>query len=78
MVMGGITKHYDKLDACINAINAGIDILIFRDSSQQNIELLDDLVNAVKEQTKSDKIDVLIHSPGGQPDATEYNKLKFN
>jgi hypothetical protein len=30
-----------------------------------------DLVNAVKTQTKSDKIDVLIHSPGGQPDATE-------
>lgn len=30
-----------------------------------------DLVNAVKTQVTSDKIDVLIHSPGGQPDATE-------
>jgi len=48
MVMGGITKYYDQLEACIKAINAGIDILIFRDSSEQNIELIDKLHEAVQ------------------------------
>ncbi|EKE03150.1 MAG: hypothetical protein ACD_20C00241G0001 [uncultured bacterium] len=49
MVMGGITKHYDKLTACIKAINAGIDLLIFRDSTNTNLALLDQLTEAVKD-----------------------------
>ncbi|OGI03640.1 MAG: hypothetical protein A2104_06940 [Candidatus Melainabacteria bacterium GWF2_32_7] len=45
MAMGGITRHYEELTACIKAINAGIDLLIFRDS--MNIQLLDKLADAV-------------------------------
>ena len=48
MVMGGIANHYDRLSACIQAINAGIDILIFRDSTDENMALIDKLVIATK------------------------------
>ncbi|MDD3014222.1 MAG: glycoside hydrolase family 3 protein [Candidatus Gastranaerophilales bacterium] len=46
MDMGGITKHYDHIEACIMAINAGVDLFIFRDSSDENLELIDKLVMA--------------------------------
>lgn len=49
MVMGGISKHYNYLDACIKGINAGIDIFIFRTSSDEIIKLIDNLENAVKQ-----------------------------
>ena len=48
MVMGGITKHYDRLDACIKAINAGIDILIFRESDDLTVKLIDQLAISAK------------------------------
>lgn len=48
MVMGGIVNHFNHLDACIRAINAGIDILIFRDSIDKNLELIDKLAEAVE------------------------------
>jgi beta-N-acetylhexosaminidase len=47
MVMGGITEHYSKLDACIKAINAGVDILIYRNSNEDTIQLIDQLEKAV-------------------------------
>ena len=48
MVMGGISKHYSYLDACIKGINAGIDLFIFRNSNDEIIKLIDELVNAVE------------------------------
>jgi len=45
MVMGGITEHYDHFEACKMAINAGIDIFIFRDSSDTNMKLIDKLAD---------------------------------
>ena len=48
MVMGGITNHYSRLEACIKGINAGIDVFIFRDSSDENLKLLENIKTAVK------------------------------
>jgi len=48
MVMGGISKHYNYLDACIKGVNAGIDLFIFRNSNNETIKLIDELVKAVE------------------------------
>jgi len=48
MVMGGISKHYNYLDACIKGINAGIDLFIFRNSDDEILKLIDNLVNAAE------------------------------
>ncbi|HBG48456.1 MAG TPA: hypothetical protein DDW90_02915 [Cyanobacteria bacterium UBA9971] len=48
MVMGGISKHYNYLDACIKGINAGIDLFIFRNSDDEILKLINELVNAVE------------------------------
>jgi len=48
MVMGGISKHYNYLEACIKGINSGIDLFIFRNSDDEILKLIDELVNAVE------------------------------
>ena len=48
MVMGGISKHYNYLEACIKGINAGIDLFIFRNSDNESLKLLDELVIAAE------------------------------
>jgi len=48
MVMGGISKHYNYFDACIKGINAGIDLFIFRNSDDEILALIDELVKAVE------------------------------
>lgn len=48
MVMGGISKHYNYLDACIKGINAGIDLFIFRNSNDEIFELIEEIVNATE------------------------------
>jgi beta-N-acetylhexosaminidase len=48
MVMSGITKYYDHFKACEMAIKAGIDLFIFRNSSDKNLELIDKLFAAAK------------------------------
>jgi len=46
MAMGGISKHYSYLDACIKGINAGIDLFIFRNSDDEILTLIEELVKA--------------------------------
>ena len=48
MAMGGISKHYSYLDACIKGINAGIDLFIFRNSDDEILTLIEELVKAVE------------------------------
>jgi len=43
MVMGGVTKSYSSLEACIKAIKAGMDMFIFRDTTPNVLKLLQDL-----------------------------------
>ncbi len=47
MVMGGI-KEFSSLEACIRAINAGINMFIFRDTDKNLINLIEKLENAAK------------------------------
>jgi len=47
MIMGGISKNYSSLEACIKGINAGIDIYIYRNSNDEIIKLINDLEEAV-------------------------------
>lgn len=46
MVMGGI-KGFSSLDACIRAINAGVNMFIFRNSDELTLRLFDELEQAV-------------------------------
>lgn len=48
MVMGGISKYYNYLEACVKGINAGIDLFIFRNSGDEILKLIEELVNAVE------------------------------
>lgn len=48
MVMGGISKHYNYLEACIKGINVGIDLFIFRNSGDDMIKLIDELTDAAE------------------------------
>ena len=48
MVMGGISKHYNYLDACIKGIRAGIDLFIFRNSGNEILTLIEELVKAAE------------------------------
>jgi beta-N-acetylhexosaminidase len=50
MVMGGITEHYDHFEACKMAINAGVNLFIFRDSSDKNLDLIDKLAVAANDE----------------------------
>lgn len=47
MEMNGI-KGMPRLEACIKAINAGVSMFIFRDTSKEIIELINELEDAVK------------------------------
>lgn len=44
MVMGGIKKYYEPVEACLMGIKAGIDIFIFRDSDTEILSIIDKLV----------------------------------
>ena len=46
MEMNGI-KGFTKLDACTRAINAGVNMFIFRDTTKEIIELINDLEKSV-------------------------------
>jgi len=46
MVMGGVTKDYSPLEACIAGINAGIDVFIYRHSDDETLNLIENLVKA--------------------------------
>lgn len=43
MVMGGVTKGRSSLESCITAIKAGMDMFIFRDTTPEVLQLLQDL-----------------------------------
>ena len=47
MVMGGI-KKFTSLEACKRAINAGVNMFIFRNTDDDVIELISNLIKAVK------------------------------
>lgn len=47
MVMGGIANHYDKFEALKMAINAGINLFIFKDSTTDIINAIERLEEAV-------------------------------
>ncbi len=48
MEMNGI-KGFSKLEACTAAINAGVSMFIFRDTSTEILKLIEDIENAVKQ-----------------------------
>lgn len=48
ITMGGIVENFEVLDACIRALNAGNDLILFRDESTLIDEVYPLLVNAVK------------------------------
>ena len=57
MVMGGI-KRFSSLEACIRAINAGVNMFIFRNSDLKTLNLINDLEKAVADKKISmDNID---------------------
>ena len=47
MVMMGVSE-FEKLDACIMGIDAGLDMFIFRNSDIETINMLNSLVKIVK------------------------------
>lgn len=49
MVMGGVTKFCPPLEACIKGIKAGIDMFIFRDTTDDVLKLLRELETAAKQ-----------------------------
>jgi len=62
MVMGGISKHYNYLEACIKGINAGIDLFIFRNSDDEIPELIDELTEVAEKGLISfDRIDEAVN-----------------
>lgn len=48
MVMGAISKFYEPFDACKKAIDAGVNMLIFRNFSAETKKLIDDLSEYAK------------------------------
>ena len=55
MEMNGI-KGFTRLDACIKALNAGITMFIFRDSSKEIFDLITQLETAVNDGFVSESI----------------------
>ena len=47
MVMKGV-QDFGGVEACIMAIQAGVDMFIYRDSDKQTIEIIDELVKVVE------------------------------
>lgn len=61
MEMNGI-KGLSKIDACIKAINAGISMFIFRDTTKETLELITDIENAInKGLISEDKINATVN-----------------
>lgn len=59
MVMGGISKYFSPLDACIKGIMSGIDMFIFRECTSEILQLLRDLeVEANKKPELKLKIEI--------------------
>ncbi|HSA07124.1 MAG TPA: glycoside hydrolase family 3 protein [Candidatus Gastranaerophilales bacterium] len=57
MVMGGIKNYFTGYEACLKGIQAGIDVFIYRDSSEEIFELAKKLCDAVKKgELAEDKI----------------------
>lgn len=57
MEMNGI-KGFTRLEACKRAINAGVNMFIFRDTTEQILQLVDDIKEAVlKNEIDEQKID---------------------
>lgn len=58
MIMGGVnSKRADGAKACIMAINAGVNILLYRDSYDKTIQIIDDLAQlAQKDKELLDNI----------------------
>ena len=48
MVMKGVQK-YGSLEACLMGINAGVDMFIFRNSDDETLNMIDDLVKIVEQ-----------------------------
>lgn len=60
MEMNGI-KIYTRLEACIKAINAGVNMFIFRNTNQDILNLISDIENAVLENIiDENKIDLSV------------------
>jgi len=52
MVMGGVTKGYSSLEACIRAIKAGMEMFIFRDTTPEVLQLLKDLCKEARKDSE--------------------------
>jgi beta-N-acetylhexosaminidase len=62
MVMGGVTKHYGLEQSLIKGIQAGIDLFIFRDATQELSDCIDNLVaKVVSGEISEDRIDESVH-----------------
>lgn len=48
MVMGGVKNYYDTLESCIKGIEAGIDVFIFRNCTEEMLKLVYKLVEKVE------------------------------
>jgi beta-N-acetylhexosaminidase len=55
MTMGGLMAKYSVGEACVRAIEAGIDLLLLKDENVLRYELLESLVNAIKSGRISEK-----------------------
>ncbi len=56
MVMGGVKKYCNSLDACVKGINAGIDAFVFRNCDDTALNLSHKLVEYVENGVLSEKI----------------------
>ena len=60
MEMNGI-KEFSRLQACIMAVNAGVNMFIFRDSTKEIFELIDEIAQAVNDgRIKEELIDISV------------------
>lgn len=59
MVMGGVTKGYAALDACIKSLKAGMEMFIFREATPEVLQLLKDLEQEAQTDSElSEKISI--------------------
>jgi len=57
MVMGGVAKHYGIKESIIKALNAGIDVFIYRNISDELLSTLDEITDlAMKDTSLQNKI----------------------
>jgi len=55
MVMGGVQNYYSGFEACMKGINAGIDVFIYRNSTDETIKIIEDLCKVVNKGDLSEK-----------------------